>query len=59
MEGPVSWQALLLLVSATVVANATTAMFVGWIVYKVCLLVAGIERRLMRLEMLLEKETKR
>jgi hypothetical protein len=55
MAGPVSWEALILLVSATVVANATTAAFVGWLVYRVCQIIAALERRLQRLEMLAEK----
>ena len=55
MEGPVSWQALLLIVSATIVVNGTTALFVGWLVYKVCLLIGALEKRITRLEMLNEK----
>ena len=55
MAGPVSWEALLLLVSATVVANVTTAVFVGWLVYRVCEIVAALDRRLQRLEILNER----
>ena len=55
MEGPVSWQALLLIVSATIVVNATTAIFVGYVVLKVCQVIAALERRLQRLEMLSER----
>ena len=55
MEGSVSWQALLLLVSLTVVANATTAIFVGYLVLKVCQYLATLERRLQRLEMQMER----
>jgi hypothetical protein len=54
MEGPVSWQALLLIVSSTIVVNATTALFVGWLVYRGCVIVAGLEKRITRLEMLQE-----
>jgi len=54
VQGPVSWQALILLASATIVINATTALFVGWLVYKVCLVVGTLERRLQRLEILTE-----
>ena len=57
MAGPVSWEALLLIVSATIVVNGTTALFVGWLVYKVCLVVGGLERRLQRLEMQMERLT--
>jgi hypothetical protein len=55
MAGPVSWQALLLLVSLTVVANATTAIFVGWMVLSICRYLATLERRLQRLEMQMER----
>lgn len=55
MTGPVSWQALLLIVSATIVVNATTALFVGWLVYRVCQTVAALEQRLQRLEILNER----
>ena len=57
MAGPVSWEALLLIVSATIFVNGTTALFVGWLVYKVCLVVGGLERRLQRLEMQMERLT--
>ena len=57
MSGPVSWQALLLLVSLTIAVNATTALFVGWLVYKVCLIVGTLEKRLQRLEMQMERLT--
>ena len=56
MAGPVSWEALLLLVGATITINATTALFVGWLVYKVCTLIGAIEGRLLRLEMLVDRE---
>ncbi len=55
MQGAVSWEALILLASATIVINATTAVFVGWLVYRVCQIIAALERRLQRLEMLAEK----
>jgi hypothetical protein len=55
VQGPVSWQALLLLASATIAINASTAVFVGWLVYRVCQIIAALERRLQRLEMLAEK----
>ena len=55
MEGPVSWQALLLLASATIAINATTALFVGWLVYRACQVVAALEQRLQRLEILTER----
>jgi len=55
MEGPVSWQALLLLASATIAINATTALFVGWLVYHACQTIGALERRLQRLEILLER----
>jgi len=56
VEGPVKWEALLLIVSAIVVANAATA----WLVYHVCQIVAALERRILRLEFLAnEKETRR
>jgi hypothetical protein len=54
MEGPVSWQALLLLASATIAINASTAVFVGWLVYRVCQLIGALERRILRLEILSE-----
>jgi hypothetical protein len=56
MDGPVSWPALLLLASATIAVNATTALFVGWLVYKVCTMIGAIEGRLLRLEMLVDRE---
>jgi hypothetical protein len=55
VEGPVTWQALLLLTSATIIVNATTAWFVGMLVYKVSVLLGGLEKRIMRLEFLIEK----
>jgi len=54
VEGPVSWQALTLLVSATIIINASTALFVGWLVYRVCQIIGALERRLQRLEILTE-----
>jgi len=54
MEGPVSWQALLLLASATIAINASTAVFVGWLVYRACQVVGTLESRLQRLEILTE-----
>jgi hypothetical protein len=54
LQGAVTWQALLLLVSATIIANVSCALFVGWLVYKVCGLVGTIEKRLQRLEILSE-----
>jgi hypothetical protein len=54
MEGPVSWQALLLLASATIAINASTAVFVGWLVYRACQVIGTLERRLQRLEILTE-----
>jgi len=54
MEGPVSWQALLLLASATIAINASTAVFVGWLVYRACQLIGALERRILRLEILSE-----
>jgi hypothetical protein len=56
MEGPVSWQALLLIVSLTLVVNASTAIFVGYMVLLACRYLGTIERRLQRLEMLTERE---
>jgi len=55
MAGPVSWEALLLLASATIAINASTAVFVGWLVWRACQVVGTLERRLQRLEMLTEK----
>lgn len=55
MQGPVSWEALLLLVSLTIAVNATTAIFVGWLVYKLCVIAGEFERRIMRLEMRAER----
>ena len=52
MVGPVSWPALLLLVGATITINASTAVFVGWLVYRACQVVGTLERRLQRLEIL-------
>ena len=52
MAGPVSWEALLLLASATIAINASTAVFVGWLVYRACQVVGTLERRLQRLEIL-------
>jgi hypothetical protein len=54
VQGAVSWEALILLASATIVVNATCALFVGWLVYKVCVVVGTLERRLQRLEILNE-----
>ena len=54
MAGPVSWEALLLLVGATITINGSTALFVGWLVYRACQVVGALERRLQRLEMLNE-----
>jgi hypothetical protein len=55
VQGNVTWEALILLASATIVVNATCALFVGWLVYRVCQIVAALERRLQRLEMLAER----
>ena len=55
MEGPVSWQALLLLVSLIIVVNASTAIFVGYMVLQVCRYIGTLERRLQRLEMQMER----
>jgi hypothetical protein len=55
MEGPVSWQALLLLASATIAINASTALFVGWLVWRACQVVGTLEKRLQRLEILNER----
>jgi hypothetical protein len=55
VQGNVTWEALILLASATIVVNATCALFVGWLVYKVCVVVGTLERRLQRLEMLTER----
>jgi hypothetical protein len=52
MEGPVSWQALILLASLTV----ATVFATGWLVFRLCQIVAAMERRLQRLEILIEKE---
>lgn len=54
MAGPVSWEALLLLASATIAVNASTALFVGWLVFRACQTVGALERRLQRLEILNE-----
>jgi fatty acid desaturase len=54
MEGTVTWQQLVFVAGLTVAVNATTALFVGWLVYKVCLLVGALEKRITRLEMLAE-----
>ena len=54
MAGPVSWEALILLASATIAINATTAVFVGLLVYRACQVIAALERRLQRLEILTE-----
>jgi hypothetical protein len=54
MEGPVSWPALLLLVGATITINASTAVFVGWLVWRACQVVGTLEHRLQRLEILNE-----
>jgi hypothetical protein len=54
VAGPVSWQALTLLVSATIIINASTAVFVGWLVWRACQVVGTLERRLQRLEILNE-----
>jgi hypothetical protein len=51
----VSWEALILLASATIVVNASCALFVGWLVYKVCVLIGTLEQRLQRLEILNER----
>jgi hypothetical protein len=55
MAGPVSWEALLLLAGATITINASTALFVGWLVWRACQVVGTLERRLQRLEMLVER----
>jgi hypothetical protein len=52
MAGPVSWEALLLLASATIAINTSTALFVGWLVYRACQTIGALERRLQRLEIL-------
>ena len=52
MQGPVTWPALLLLVSATIAVNASTAIFVGWMVYRACQVIGTLESRLQRLELL-------
>jgi hypothetical protein len=54
VQGPVSWEALILLASATIVVNVSCALFVGWLVYRVCQIVAALEQRLQRLEILNE-----
>jgi hypothetical protein len=51
MEGPVSWQALILLASLM----AATTLFTGWLVFRLCQIVGALERRLQRLEMLFER----
>jgi hypothetical protein len=56
MQGAVSWEALILLASATIVVNASCALFVGWLVYRVCQIIAALESRLQRLEMLVDRE---
>jgi hypothetical protein len=57
LSGTVSWEALLLIVSLTIVFNATTAIGIGWLVYRVCILISTLERRLQRLEMQMERLT--
>ena len=59
MEGPVTWQALLLLVSATLVINSSTALFVGWLVWRACQVVSTLESRIMRLELLMDGRVRR
>ena len=46
---------MLLIVSLTIAVNATTAIFVGYIVYRVCSLIGALDRRLQRLEILRER----
>jgi hypothetical protein len=53
VEGVVRWEALLL-VGALIVFSGTAAVISAYAAYRVCLLVAGLERRIARLEMLAE-----
>jgi hypothetical protein len=54
MEGPVSWQALLV-VGALLVFAASGAAFSAYLTYKLCLLIGALEKRIARLEMLAER----
>lgn len=50
VEGVVTWEQLVFVAGLTIAANATTAVFVGYIVYRVCLLIGSLQERLLRLE---------
>ena len=54
MEGPVSWQALLV-VGALIVFSGSAAFLSAYFTYRVCLLIGALEKRITRLEMLNEK----
>jgi hypothetical protein len=54
MEGTVTWQQLVFVAGLTIAVNASTALFVGYLVLKVCQVVGTLERRLQRLEILSE-----
>ena len=47
MQGAIRWEALILVVS--------TALVVGLFVYKVCVILGELERRIQRLEIMLER----
>jgi fatty acid desaturase len=55
LEGVVTWPQLAFVAGLTIAANATTAIFVGWMVLAVCRYLGTIERRLQRLEILNER----
>lgn len=58
MEGVVTWPQLAFVAGLVVVANASTAIGVGYIVWHVCQIIAELQKRIARLE-ILEDEVKR
>ena len=58
MDRTVTWETLAWVAGVTVVANASVGIGVAWIIWHVCRIIAELEKRLLRLE-ILEAELKR
>jgi hypothetical protein len=56
MEGVVTWPQLAFVAGLVVVANASTAVAVAWLVWHVSKIIGEIEKRLLRLEIEMERE---
>ena len=55
MDRAVSWDALIV-VAGLIVFSGTAAFLSAYFTWRVCLLIAALEKRIARLEMLSEKE---